>query len=226
VPFQQWQEESCAPTLEQPPHDARAALLATAPARAASKRKREGDESDDDAEVEVLDAPPIAPASAASSRPRRTASLLASAHSAPLLQRRAQLLQMDGEEGSDEEDEDWRDAQEEKEERKEERKEMTKRAPVKRKSVTKRASRPAISVSAASFTAAAQPTAAASAASAVACIFLETHFLFRHRSLSFGSQQISSYSNLSQVMIGRWCLLLTGFLPQQPKLSDSVPRRG
>ena len=41
--------------------------------------------------------------------------------------------------------------------------------------------------------------------------------LFRHRSPSFGSQQICSYSNLSQVMIGRQCLLLTGFLPQQNK---------
>ena len=30
--------------------------------------------------------------------------------------------------------------------------------------------------------------------------------LFRHRSPSFGSQQICSYSNLSQVMIGRQCL--------------------
>ena len=39
--------------------------------------------------------------------------------------------------------------------------------------------------------------------------------LFRHRSPSFGSQQICSYSNLSQVMIGRQCLRLTGFLPQQ-----------
>ena len=41
--------------------------------------------------------------------------------------------------------------------------------------------------------------------------------LFRHRSPSFGSQQICSYSNLSQVMIGRQCLPLTGFLPQQHK---------
>ena len=41
--------------------------------------------------------------------------------------------------------------------------------------------------------------------------------LFRHRSPSFGSQQICSYSNLSQVMIGRQCLPLTGFLPQSNK---------
>ena len=41
--------------------------------------------------------------------------------------------------------------------------------------------------------------------------------LFRHRSPSFGSQQICSYSNLSQVTIGRQCLPVTGFLPQQHK---------
>ena len=37
--------------------------------------------------------------------------------------------------------------------------------------------------------------------------------LFRHRSPSFGSQQICSYSNLSQVMIGRQCLPPRGKIP-------------